>query len=348
MRILFLYPNFYPVTGGGTVHGYYLAKELHELGHDIIVYNKQDDGFTKYFNKMNPISFIRNIFDADVVYIRVSTWGIANFFVPVAKIFGKKVVAEVNAPSDELLLQGCSFFKYFLSKLFLKNQLRFASAVITVSNEVSDFLSSINIASKVIINGGEKFNIHKSMKVIDQDLVFVDRLYNFRNRFDKIVLWSGNNYSWQGTKILNYLVSNESFSNFGFIFITNDYQMFNEIKPDNVFVLNNPSRDLMAHVFEISSIGLAPYDLSVLCRWGFYNSPLKIFEYLANNLVVLTNVKNSQINEELSNVIYFEGLDCLKSILTEIKLEDYNFSTYRSWADVAKETNEVITRLTSC
>ncbi|OBU24038.1 hypothetical protein [Photobacterium kishitanii] len=293
MNILFCYPSFFPITGGGTVHGYYLAKNLYEQGHKITVINKQDDGFTNYINKKDILKFIKAVRCSDVVYVRISTSGVANFIPFIANLLGAKVIGEVNAPSEELYLLGKSKRKVLLSRFLLKFQLKFCSELISVSEEVNNYLLSLDLSSHVIYNGGERIKELPSEAVISKSWTL---------KYKKIMLWSGNVYSWQGSNILKDITDRANQLGYGVIIVTNEN--YNSNFSSNVKIIVNPTREQLSNIYQLCDIGLAPYDLSTLTKWGFYNSPLKIYEYLANDLLVFTNAKNAQI-DKLANVIFF-------------------------------------------
>ena len=100
MKIGFIYYTFYPVTGGASVHGYNLAKELSKKGYKLYKINGEPDPYTNRLK--HPIPGLFWIMaNCDLIYIRMDYFLYLRNFVSILTLLsGKKMIVELNNPSD--------------------------------------------------------------------------------------------------------------------------------------------------------------------------------------------------------------------------------------------------------
>lgn len=335
--LIFLYKKFYPVILGADVHGYNLARELNKLGKSVYIAHEQDDGFTLSLRRIsNLYDALRNI---RTVYLRISLK--SPFFINslgvIFKALGKKVVLEFNAPFEELKFEGVSEKKIRLYRLFFKLILRFVDGVIVVSEPLKDYLeqsfSYCNV--KVIPNGGEKFGDRGSTNAL------CDEYYDFSKKFPKKVIWVANIEYIQGVTEVQSLCGMMLEQKAGVIIVDNsaDNKLSEVFDYANVFFLRNPSRAEIGQAMHDCSGGIAFYDLSKYEKVGlaFYNSPLKVYEYIANDLYVLSNLCAENIPAHKDKIITL-GSDFTNKDLLPFFDSEQKPNGYRSWEDVALET----------
>ncbi len=139
MKIAFFY-TIYPITGGGNVHGYYLAKALSEKGCQLLTMNS-DVPFVSYY-KRSLINLLRMMYKSDVVYMRVpSLIRPANrLILRLAKLLNKKIVGELNGPLDELQFQGYDREQIKVAERKLSGFLQALDHVITVSPVMQHYI----------------------------------------------------------------------------------------------------------------------------------------------------------------------------------------------------------------
>ena len=97
--------------------------------------------------------------------------------------------------------------------------------------------------------------------------------------------------------------------------------------PEGRFVFTGPQpHDRVPLLLGLADIGVAPFDLSVhapLRTFGFYWSPLKVFEYMAMGLPVITvdvPPLNSIVREGQEGLLYPSGdVDALKTALSKLE-----------------------------
>lgn len=297
MNILYFYPKITPLTGGGKIHGYYLSKNLSEIG--VKLYSKKNSDLD-FIIEPSIYQYLK----IKKVYIRYNNFSFSYLLILLLRyVFRKEIYLEVNAPDYELLLQK-SKFKYGLSRIFNPFAFSAAKKIIVVSEEVK-----LNIPKKfstkvhVINNGGQKFR--KVEKNVNK------------------VVYATSAYSWHDFSLLSDFAKKNPEYEF-IVLVNGDIKLE---KLNNIKVKVSPSREVVERHLAEASFGLAIYSKQAST---FYNSPLKIYEYLANDIITITNVKNTEISN-LMNVVYSQDAVDLSSI------KPNNFEA-RTWKDVALET----------
>ena len=346
IRIAFFYNNFYPVKAGATVHGYNLAKELTNIGYEITTFNKIEDGFTA--KKQRTLSNIISVFlNSDLIYVRHDLKiNHKSYLVSLAKLFKTRSIVELNAPSDELLMNGRALTSVRRLDRYLKPFISLADAVIAVSDSVKQYCEEILDYHNVFVvpNGGEVIDIRR-LKVSNN---LTDRITSFKKDHDKLVIWSGTKRPWQAFSLVKQIVA-ASHSNIGFIMVSDDLSVFEELRSyDNVYLFSNLPRDEVKYLIKTCNIGLALYGDYRLSRFGFFNSPLKYYEYLINGLHVVASPKGQMAKDRYDNLFHSEiASDIVKYIDNVNTSKSFRHMKFRSWEDVAKDLDSVIKRVLS-
>lgn len=334
--IAFLYPSHYPVTGGSSVHGYFLAKGLVEKGYELMTFPQENDGFSACF-EASPGNYLKAISKADLVYLRVSPSGRSATMVPWLRRFGKKTIVELNGPTDELkLIRNMS--EAAISKLDrkLKKQVAAAHALVTVSPVMGEWCRKVleHPAVHVVENGGMRYT-----DAANPPASLEEELTPFLSDAKQVVLWSGNAWPWQGVEWVKACVKLGKEQHF--ILVSDDPDMFRGLDElPNVKVLPRQGLDAMRYLISRSDAGLAFYgDYSWFRLGSIYNSSLKMYEYLANRLWVAGNHDMSRAPHYFCAQSAEEAIQWLGSRIGEKVPAD---APYRSWQDVAYDTAEII------
>jgi len=345
MKIGYLYYTFYPVTGGASVHGYYLARELNKAGHTLYKLNGEKDPYTK---KLTPslkgaLSILRN---SDVIYARADFFLYPrNLLTALALLLGKKVVLELNSPSDELKLRGKSE-NYIrrtdkIAAWFFKR----ACSVIVVSEPVKRYckeklgLSNIHL----IENGGELFHNprKKASAEIRKRAAEICKAYPVR------VVWSGSVNRMQNLSLLEKVADADP-ERVALLVLARYEGVDRSEKPmifqnKNVFSFDRLPREDVEYLISVSTAGLAFYEDYSWCRWGFYNSSLKIFEYLNNGLITLTNTSGTRVQREYPNFRHVPNSEDILKIIQDLPSEKPGLpENIRTWSDIGKETDRIL------
>lgn len=342
IKVGFIYYSFYPVTGGASVHGFNLAKELQKLGYKLYKLNGEPDPHTKKMK--NPVTGLFWILkNCDLIYLRMDYFlNLRNLISLFALISRKKIIVEINSPSDELYLFG-------RSRRYIKNVdrivskiLKQADAVITVSEPLKKYCTEILHLDSVhvIENGGEVFNpssqeISESVKQIVSEI---------KKNYSKIVVWSGSMNEMQDLSKLEQIAVSQKNKAAVLLIVKEEENKSGKLpqSAENLFIFKNLPRKDVTYIVSNSDIGLAFYSEYPWSRWGFYNSSLKIFEYLNNSLLTITNTEGLGVQRTYPNFKYAENLDEMIRIIDEYSADNYEPENPRTWSDVARETSDVI------
>lgn len=340
-KIAFFYPSHCPVTGGSSVHGYYLAKHLSEKGFILKTFPNLPDGFTQYY-KRNVWNICKVILQADLIYVRIHTEGFTKYIPFIAKMFGKKVVAEINGLPDELkLTKNYTEKKVLQIDNALRRWLKYADAIIAVSTMLKDYCTQYLQCRNVFVveNGGEQFLLN-NLHVSNDFKTAIDDIYRVHK---KIAIWSGTSNPWQGIDIIEKIAS-VSTNDVGTIIISNDLNVRYRFEPyENVYVFDNLGRDEIAYIILHASVGLALYGNHNWCRYkDYYGSSLKYYEYRANGLAVVATPSGHLAHINHKNVFVSSSITEMYSWILHNAVRQEGERDFRSWSNVADETLQVI------
>lgn len=341
MKIGFIYYTFYPVSGGASVHGYNLARELHRLGYELYKINGAADPYT---NKIeNPVKGIFWILkNCDVIYLRMDYFlNLRNLVSIFSHLGGKKLIVELNTPSDELHLFGRGRTYIRLADRVMSLILNHADMVITVSKPLKKYCSeALGVENVTVVeNGGEIFSESK-LESSESVQLKIDQI---RERYSKIVVWSGSLNQMQDLSDIQKIADRIK-ADTAVILIVKEEANSKDIlqTSENLYIFKDISRADVKYIITNSDIGLALYHDYDWSRWGFYNSSLKIFEYLNNGLLTITNTKGTKIQRSYPN---FRSVNDLNQLIETIE-NDYKtafkIESPRTWREVAQETSEII------
>lgn len=352
MIIGYLYYTFFPVTGGASVHGYYLARELKGAGHTLYKLNGEEDPFT---TKLSPSWWgaIKILMSCDLIYARADFFLYPrNFITALALLMGKRVVLELNSPSDELKLHGKSESYIARTDKIAAWFFKKACKIIAVSDSVKRYcedelgLSNVN----VVENGGEPFTDteRKASEEIKK------RTARICNKYPVRVVWSGSVNKMQNMTMLKKVA--EADPGRVALLILAKYEGIDEkdkpmiFQSDNVFSFNHLNRGDVEYLVSVSTAGLAFYEDYSWCRWGFYNSSLKVFEYLNNGLLTLTNTSGTPIQKQYPNFRQVSNSEDILRIIQDLPSDKPGKpEKMRTWADTGKETADILKQtLSSC
>jgi len=335
-NLFIYYPKIDLSKGGGAVHGYNLMKSLQSLGYQIGTLNDATIN-----GKNLKGSILSGILKCDLVYVRLHFNMKTNLFIRIVSIF-KKVVVELNGPSDEILLKGSSLAEVEKIDRRLRKTLKKADHVITVSDAITQYTREILGVEHVttINNGGERLpaNSHQVTGNIESDI------NEIKHQFERIVIWSGTNYPWQGFKYLKELALSDQMEKVAFIIVSDDQEVLNVLKNRaNVFLYNYLDRADVKYLIKQADIGCSMYGDFSLTRTGFYNSSLKFHEYMVNGLGVITSPYKYFERYKNDNVICTDDVSDMIAFIQQFSYKDCG--PQRTWEDVAEDTDKILRRI---
>jgi len=342
MKIGFIYYTFYPVTGGASVHGYNLAKELTELGYKLYKINGDPDPYTHLLkNRVAGIFWM--LANCDLIYIRMDYFlNFRNLISLLSLISGKKLIVELNNPSDELHLFGRGKTYIRMADRIISKILHRADAVITVSEPLKTYCKeALKLTENVhvIENGGQIFP--DELKGSDEKIK--KKILEIKKNYSNIVVWSGSSNSMQDLSDIQTLAKAQE-GRSAFILIIHEDREIDAatVVNENLFIFKNLPRNDVKYIIASSDVGLALYNEYPWSRWGFYNSSLKIFEYLNNGLLTISNKSGTPVQQSYPNFVTINSTKEIISVLDRFNKSSFNLENPRTWSDVARETSTII------
>ena len=275
----------YPPSSGGTVHGYQLIKELTKRGNKIISCyfdHGQNPDITKYRLRQGA-SFLREI---DALYIRVEwqTSSVACSLLKFATLKRIPVIWELNGTPDELRYTSKTEIDVENINQKLRRWRTLCNAAICVTDEIAAYASEeLELSNTIVIPNGSDPDLfptgEKSATPTDP----------FR------VVWIGTSSAgWHDLPMLinvarrvSQLDQTISFEIYG------DPVSLSGDLPSNVRLMGVVDYDKLGAHLANAHVGI---HLFKECRDGkpITGSPLKLFDYMAAGLAVITNCAGQQ------------------------------------------------------
>jgi len=272
MKIGFFYPEYYPVTSSASVHGFNIARRLVAKGHELLSATGDKNPECTKYNK-SKLGMLELIRDADVLYVRVTDYFEHVAIWKMLRPFSLPVVWEINAPVEErYAFRDKDEHKIAALNSRRKFYARFVNTAICVSQNMQfyaqDFLKIRN--SYYVPNGSDP-------EMFTPD----DNEGRMRKSFN--VLWAGNPALPQQAMhtmfdVASLMQNTDPGVKFIFISADRDYDFPQQ---DNIEVIKNVNYlNMPAHI-KRADVCLCLYNNYDWSQWGFYNSPLKLFDYMS-------------------------------------------------------------------
>jgi glycosyltransferase involved in cell wall biosynthesis len=339
MKIGYIYYTYYPVTGGASVHGINLARELSALGHHLYKVNGDADPYTTKIKR--PVFGVwKMIRDCDLVYVRMDYFlKLRNLIAILTLVARKPLIVELNTPSDELHLFGRGKWYIRFADRIMKQILRRADAVVVVSEPVKKYCTeALNLENvHVVENGGESFE-----DLFPEDTPLAGQIRQIRQNYRKLVVWSGSINQMQDLEGLEKLAAAcPDAAIISVIKREKEGDSF-QFHAENIFTFEDLEREDVKYIISQCDIGLAFYRDYPWSRWGFYNSSLKVYEYLANGLMAVTNKKGTRHQQNNRNFIHVENVADAESVIRNGTLAEPGDQPIRTWQDTAREIDQIM------
>ena len=280
----------FPPKSGGDVHFYQLVKNLVAIGNEVHLFewNYHPDAVVWKYSKINLLRFIYSV---DALYVRL-TWGYTDRYIflkllrPWVPLF-----LEINAPLEETPKDKTESNKF---NMLIKLLRRWADGVIVVSNALAEYVR------KELFRKGDK-----SICVIpngsDPDMFSVSLKENLLREDTINIFWMGSaKYPWHGIDIIKQLARRlRRDKKIKFTLLCNpEYIPQDLLDGENVEVVGEVGYLDVPSYLKQADICLCLYDKWFYSKfkYGFYNSPLKLYDYMAaGKPIIATDI--GQISE---------------------------------------------------
>ena len=192
----------------------------------------------------------------------------------------------------------------------------------------------------VIENGGEIFGDESD----DVSKEVKEKIGYIKQRFSKTVVWSGSANNMQDIGQLEAIGKAQQGESAVVLIIKEDEHQHVDLpdSSENLFIFKNLPREDVKYIISNSDIGLALYREYPWSRWGFYNSSLKIFEYLNNGLLTITNTDGTEVQQSYPNFRYAKSNEDIIKWINQFEGRSFEIENPRTWSDVAAETSQIL------
>ena len=288
MKIGFFYPAYHPLTNGRAVHGFQLTAELQARGHEILSCLGAHQPGTITFPRTyaGALQLARL---ADVLYIRISSDNLERATL-LSLLPGKRlpVVWELNAPADELLESApdiaaghCMVRRRVRRWRMLA---RLVDGAVGVSHPVADYLRrELKITNVCYAPNGSDVDRFDPCAAIPTVLERLPQTFK--------IMWAGNARTpWQNLELL-FAAARQMLTtdpDVVFILLTGDSPHAFPLLP-NMLVLRQVEYAQLPHYLAAADLCLCLYHAPRRHSWGFYNSPLKLFDCMAAQRPVIAS-----------------------------------------------------------
>ena len=316
MKISYIINDEVPLAlpRGDAIHITNFIKNFTLIGNKVFLLKKyiKDEGIensnnvkffqiqsTNNFWKLRKISYNIQLYQEgsrilgkekpSILYERISYSNFGGLLL--ANKYNIPYVLEINAPMLYERGRHHSYFSRLIEKKIEMKLFNKAVKIIVVSTPLRDYLSSLGVPEKkitVIPNGadGELFN----NKISGME---IKKKYNLDNK--NVVCYSGSlDQQWQGIEdiLLSANIINSIDIPVQFLIIgdISDQEKLISNAPENVIFTDAVKHSEVPKYLAAADILLAPYKLeSDFKDIGYYNSPIKIFEYMAMGKAIITS-----------------------------------------------------------
>jgi glycosyltransferase involved in cell wall biosynthesis len=381
----FAFSEEFPAPRAGYVHINEITRNIAKHGVDVTVYakppgmrlasDKKENDRTIKFVKFPfltkkgilsdllrfPLSYLKlkkDVEDYDLIHERFALLNIWSLFI--VRDICAAYLLEVNSPLAEEIPYR---FLRPLAKRIRELQFKRCDGIITQTDTLKGILSNFTDKPIFVVPNGvdpEKFTPAKSSQILRK---------KYAPKGEVLVAFIGAFMKWHGVHKIPEIAQKLSskHKNVRFL-VVGGGPMFGEVKKmceglKNVVLTGSMDSEQIPEILASSDILIAPFDTSgyrILERYGFWWSPVKLFEYMASGKPVV-----SYDFEEVRNIVRDAGLlaqpsnlgqfvECLSRLVEDENLRKRLGKRGRkiaeeeySWANRAKQTIDVYKKVLS-
>lgn len=358
MKIGFLHKvNTTPPRSGGSVHTYQVSQYLASQGHQLLALAPEEG---LQFHKRLPRSTagLRQLMrEAELLYIRIdgrAGWELATL-VPGLRHFPQPIVWEINATFDELtVLQGRKRWRDRAGTPLRQLSAQQVNAALCVSEPLLRYAHDLGIVPAIHVPNGSDPNLF--CPSLRDPALFPGLEKQFR------ILWAGSTqYPWHDFAIV--LACAERLQSLdpeiGFAVVGDRPDLPDHQIPGNLHFYPPVPYLEVPRLFASADVGLCLYREMSWSQYGFFFSPLKLFDYAAAGLpVVYTDFPElHQIAGNFGLPVAVGDIDGLSHQLLQLKQQrdlHHRLShqarravlDYYNWGRVGAQTEAVLSALT--
>lgn len=273
--------NSYPPGAGGSVHLYQLIKKL--TARDCQIYKYFTDPENPDVLYIRRRALLKFLTLPDIYYVRIDgryfnekfNW-LKHFY-----LFNKPIIWEINSPLEEMLWRNILDIKTVSAQNSKRYKLaRKTNGATAVSREMMVYAKNVLDIEKVkyVPNGS------------DPELFYRRKLMHplFKGHEHKLkVIWSGSGeYIWQNIDLIEEIALALLKENYPIHFFIIGHNRRNNDLTNVTYIDSIPYLEI-PELLGSADVGLCLYRMMSYEPYGFHLSPLKLYDYLASELVVI-------------------------------------------------------------
>ena len=287
MRILFT-KCLLKTNSGGSIHFQSLVKALVALGCECGTFCDSTPPFGLVPFRHTRTDALRALHWADLIYRRFNATSpnpgaLSHKLELVRRLLRKPLIWEVNSPVWEAAVVGrCDHASVAHRESIARRNAKHVAAAIAVSQELEQYcVQTLRIRNVHCIPNGGWPNCVSTCDIAKAQAV--------RQGAPCVFLWMGSAASpWEGLDLV-LAVAREFHRRFlpgRFVLIGGGHGRDRQYPP-NVTHLGTMPHDEALQVAALCDVGLCLYNASAYHPYPFYNSPLKMFDFMATGLAIV-------------------------------------------------------------
>lgn len=303
--------NSYPPGGGGGVHVYNLTRNLSLMGHRIHAFEPEQNAQCVIYptTEEGIRGFLESI---DLLYVRIDGSFLSHSDLKLQcmkEIRSKPVVWEVNSPTDETLARlrfQAQKYRPLSNPLLtkLKTSARDVSFRLTVRKEEQlRRTCAKDVRAAICVSESLKHHAQRDLGISRCDVIpngsdptlFSDakasNLFDEYADYYKVIYAGASQWFWQGVDVIDELatLADRRGDKVLFILLDNSVSASRTQVRSNLLVFDRVDYFDVASYLAAADACLCLYHDFAWCRYGFYLSPLKLYDYMASGRPVIAS-----------------------------------------------------------
>lgn len=278
MNIGYIHKDFWPLNSAHSIISWQILSRLKKRHNIFVPSFCYLPGFNQaYFGKRSIFSFAKKI---DLLLIMIDGVFDLEKFSIISLLRSKKIplVWYIHAPVEELLLFSNHKRELYIKMDVLKRKIlsKLVDAAICVSEEIQRYASQdLGIENSYLVPNGA------DPQIFDPSKTEGGVLDKFSDYFK--VVWIGGGYwPWQGLDLIVKLAERvRKIDNKVLFIVMTDESWYNIPTLDNLLVLRGVNHKEVPRYLKSADACLCLYNFPNCWQYDFYNSPMKLFEYMA-------------------------------------------------------------------
>lgn len=353
MKIGFLHKvNTTPPQSGGSIHTYQLSHYLAHRGYELLALdNEKGEQFSSFFPR--TFAGVRHLISqSDLLYFRIDGrvgWELLSCLPGFVKA-SQPIVWEINSTLDELkVLPETLRWRDRIGFLLRSFNAGNVAAATCVSAPLVNYAKDLGIEKTVLVPNGSDPDLFNP--VLRDPSTFP----GLENKFK--VLWAGStDYIWHDFEVVIDCAARlqQLDPDISFIVMGKAPQPLPSDLPANIHFIKTVPYLEVPRFFASAHVGLSLYRNITWTPYGFFFSPLKLFDYAASGLPIVYSdfPELGRVASDFGLSLKIGDAEGLAKMLLELKTNKLHYDTlsrkarqsainFYNWHRVGQQTEEL-------